>query len=73
MDVAALATWEAEVMTLQYEARRDEAGWTVFDRWTGMTVILSRVRLAGLSALMAEEIVERLNSEQERGDRTIHQ
>ena len=60
-------------MPLQYEARRDDAGWTVFDRWTGMTVILNRVRLAGLAAFMAEEIVERLNSEQERGDRTIHQ
>ena len=60
-------------MTLQYEARRDEAGWTVFDRWTGMTVILNRVRLTGLAAFMSEDIVERLNSEQERGDRTIHQ
>ncbi|CAN7185585.1 hypothetical protein LJR164_000458 [Phenylobacterium sp. LjRoot164] len=60
-------------MTLQYEARRDDAGWTVFDRWTGMIVILNRVRLVGLSAFLADEFVERLNSDQERGDRTIHQ
>lgn len=60
-------------MTLQYETRRDDAGWTVFDRWTGMIVILNRVPLVGLPAFLADEFVERLNSEQGRGDRTIHQ
>ncbi|MBB3893169.1 hypothetical protein GGQ61_003907 [Phenylobacterium haematophilum] len=60
-------------MTLQYEARRDDAGWTVFDRWTGMTVVLNRVPLVGLPADLADEYVERLNNDQERGDRTIHQ
>lgn len=60
-------------MPLQYEARRDEAGWTVFDRWTGMTVILDRAPLTGLPGVLADEFVERLNARQERGDRTIRQ
>ena len=31
-------------MAPQFDLRRDAAGWTVFDRWTGQTVIIEQVR-----------------------------
>jgi hypothetical protein len=60
-------------MTVQYEARRDFRGWTVFDRWTGRTVVLGRARQAGLSWPEAEALADRLNHRWLSGDRSILQ
>ena len=60
-------------MTVQFEARRDSRGWTVFDRWTGKTVVLRRMRQAGLSWPEAEALADRLNRRRLSGDRSILQ
>ncbi|MDB5447666.1 MAG: hypothetical protein JWQ97_2983 [Phenylobacterium sp.] len=60
-------------MTVQYEARRDSWGWTVFDRWTGKTVVLGRSTQAGLSWPEADALADRLNRRGLSGDRNILQ
>jgi hypothetical protein len=48
-------------MTMQYDARRDRHGWTVFDRWTGQSVVLDRALQSGLAWPDAEMLLDRLN------------
>jgi hypothetical protein len=52
-------------MSAHFDLRRDAAGWTVFDRWTGKTVVLGLTAQIGLAFANAEELVRKLN---ERGD-----
>ncbi len=58
---------------IQYDTRRDPRGWTVFDRWTGATVMLGLSAQAGLSWLDADDLADRLNRRRLVGDRTILQ
>lgn len=48
-------------MTVQYDARRDVLGWTVFDRLTGRAVVLGRAAQSGLPWFDADELADRLN------------
>lgn len=60
-------------MTAPFDCRRDAVGWTVFDRWTGKTVVLDGVAQRGLPFSQAEDTVQRLNSRRDSGDREILQ
>jgi len=60
-------------MALQYDTRRDDRGWTVFDRWTGQAVMLNSAEQSGLAWLEANDLVERLNRRRLEGDRSILQ
>jgi hypothetical protein len=60
-------------MILQYALRRDAEGWTVFDCWTGETVVLGLHPQRGLSASEADELVKILNRRGLEGDRSILQ
>jgi len=60
-------------MTVQYDARRDPRGWSVFDRWTGQTVVLRRALQSGLVWLDADDLADRLNRRRLSGDRSILQ
>lgn len=60
-------------MSCQYGARRDDQGWTVFDRWTGRVVVLQGVQQSGLALIDANDLVERLNRRHLEGDRSILQ
>ena len=60
-------------MAPQFDLRRDAAGWTVFDRWTGQTVIIEQVRQEGLTWEAASDVVRRLESRSGDGDRRILQ
>jgi hypothetical protein len=60
-------------MAIHYEIRRDPAGWTVFDRWTGQPVVLNTSPKAGLSYPDAERLAEVLNRRRSAGDRIILQ
>jgi hypothetical protein len=60
-------------VALQYEARRDRQGWTVFDRWTGKTVVLDHALRSGLSWLDAEALIDWLNRRGQQGHRGILQ
>ncbi len=60
-------------MIVQFDARRDGNGWTVFDRWTGQAVVLNGAEQMGLGWIDADELVERLNRRRREGDRSIFQ
>jgi hypothetical protein len=60
-------------MTQQFDLRRDAKGWTVFDRWTGETVVISHAAQSGLSWREAKGVLERLNTRSGEGDRRILQ
>ena len=60
-------------MTIQYDMRRDIRGWTVFDRWTGRTVVLGGAEQSGMARNQAEDLIDRLNRRRLHGDRTILQ
>jgi hypothetical protein len=60
-------------MIVQFDARRDDHGWTVFDRWTGQAVVLNGAEQMGLGWIDADELVERLNRGRREGDRSIFQ
>ena len=54
-----------KAMVAHFDLRRDGMGWTVFDRWTGATVVIGWIPQIGLSLVNAEELVRTLNA---RGD-----
>ncbi len=58
---------------IQYDCRRDAQGWTVFDRWTGRTVIVERAEQCGLDWSAALDLARRLNRRCLDGDRSILQ
>jgi hypothetical protein len=60
-------------MPVQYDIRRDEAGWSVFDRWTGQVVILQGAVQSGLPEVDAGDLADRLNRRRYDGDRRILQ
>jgi len=60
-------------MATQYDARRDDRGWTVFDRWTGEAVVLALAPQTGLSWVEADDLANRLNRRRLAGDRSILQ
>ncbi len=60
-------------MTVQYDTRRDDLGWTVFDRWTGQVVVLLGADQSGLPWTEADDLVGRLNRRRVEGDRSILQ
>jgi hypothetical protein len=60
-------------MTVQYDTRRDDLGWTVFDRWTGHMVVLQGAEQSGLGWTEADDLVDRLNRRRLEGDRSILQ
>lgn len=57
----------------RYDVRRDEIGWTVFDRWTNEVVVLLFAQQCGLPSEDAKELVNRLNRQDSEGDRRILQ
>jgi hypothetical protein len=60
-------------MSAHFDLRRDAAGWTVFDRWTGRPVVMGSVPQVGLDLPNAEELVRRLNQPGGPGKRRILQ
>jgi hypothetical protein len=57
----------------QFDVKRDTAGWTVFDRWTGEPVVIGHVRQKGLTWGEASDVLRRLQSRGDDGDRKILQ
>jgi hypothetical protein len=59
---------------MQYDLRRDRAGWTVFDRWTGQVVeVLERVEQAGLPWEAVRKLMRRLGRRPKDNDQPILQ
>ena len=60
-------------MSAHFDLRRDAAGWTVFDRWTGRPVVVTLIPQIGLALASAEALVRRLNQPGGSGNRRILQ
>lgn len=60
-------------MAQHFDLRRDAAGWTVFDRWTGETVVIGHARQEGLPWGEASDVLRNLQSRGDDGDRKILQ
>lgn len=48
-------------MAQRYDIRRDEQGWTVFDRFTGEAVVVAGVPSIGMDIQDADELAELLD------------
>ena len=60
-------------MMKRYDFKRDAAGWTVFDIWTGQAVVLARRIQSSLSLREASELTRMLNEQARRGNRMVLQ
>lgn len=60
-------------IAIQYDCRRDAEGWTVFDRWTGVTVLLGDEYQQGLTQADAQVLAGVLNQRRDLDDRRILQ
>ena len=60
-------------MRLRYDLRKDLAGWTVFDVWTGQPVVIGGRVQNCLEREDADELVSLLNDQARRGDRVVLQ
>jgi hypothetical protein len=58
-------------MMIRFDTRRDARGWTVFDRWTGRPVVVSRAVQEGLAFVEADDLAHRLNRRRLDGERSI--
>jgi hypothetical protein len=57
----------------RYDMRKDLAGWTVFDVWTGQPVVIGGRVQNCLEREAALELVTMLNDQARRGDRVVLQ
>jgi len=53
-------------MSVRYDMRRDDDGWTVFDVWTGWPAKVAEVEQVGLDIEDADDLVDLLNLMNER-------
>lgn len=60
-------------MSAHFDIKRDAAGWSVFDRWTGKTVVLGSIAQIGLAFVNAVELARKLNEGGEPEERKILQ
>lgn len=60
-------------MRPRYDMRKDLAGWTVFDVWTGQPVVIAARTQSCLERDAALELVTLLNDQARRGDRVVLQ
>jgi hypothetical protein len=60
-------------MAERYSVRRDASGFSVFDLWTGETVVIAMTSQDGLSQEDAEHTAAMLNRRADGGDRSVLQ
>jgi hypothetical protein len=60
-------------MSGHYDIRKDSEGWSVFDVWTGETVVIGMESQTGLDIQDADELAEWLDYFGWRGNRTVLQ
>ena len=53
--------------------REDDRGWTVFDNWTGLPVIIAGVPQTGIGLQDADELAALLERRSDKGDRRIYE
>lgn len=60
-------------MLERYNRKRDLAGWTVFDVWTGQPVVIADRLQSCLELVDANTLLKMLNEQARRGDRVVLQ
>lgn len=60
-------------MRARYDLRKDLAGWTVYDVWTGQPVVIAERLQSCLERGDAEDLVGLLNDQARRGNRVVLQ
>lgn len=58
---------------VRFAVRPDDEGWTVFDNWTGLPVVIAGVEQTGIGLEDATELREFLQRRADKGDRRIHE
>jgi hypothetical protein len=58
---------------MRYELRKDLAGWTVYDIWTGQPVVIAERLQSCLERDDAQELATLLNDQVRRGSRIVLQ
>jgi hypothetical protein len=59
--------------TARFQMRPDDEGWTVFDNWTGLAVVIAGVAQTGIELMDADELTELLQRRADQGDRRIYE
>lgn len=59
--------------TDRYSIRRDRAGWTVYEVWTGQPAVIALVPQSGLSEEDAQHTAALLDRRAQGGDRSMRQ
>jgi hypothetical protein len=59
--------------TERFSVRRDPAGWTVYEVWTGEPAVIALVPQTGLSEEDAKHTADLLNRRARGGDRAVRQ
>lgn len=60
-------------MLERYDMKRNGAGWTVYDIWTGQPVVIARRSQTALNEKDAAELTAMLNDQVRRGNRVVLQ
>ena len=60
-------------MLERYDLKRDPAGWTVYDVWTGQPVVIAQRSQTSLVLKDARELTAMLNDQVRRGNRVVLQ
>jgi hypothetical protein len=56
----------------RFQTREDPRGWTVFDNWTGVPVVIAGVAQTGIGLRESEELAGLLQRRADNGDRRIY-
>ena len=60
-------------MSARYDIREDDAGWSVYDVWTGQPVVIEFEPKVGLEIQDADDLADKLNFLAERGRLEVRQ
>lgn len=60
-------------MSIRYGIREDDAGWSVYDVWTGETVVIELEVQSGLEIQDADDLADKLNYLAEHGRLEVRQ
>ncbi len=60
-------------MSVRYDIREEGFGWSVFDVWTGETVVISLTPQTDLDIQDADELADLLNHQANNGERRVLQ
>jgi hypothetical protein len=61
------------IMSARYDIREDDAGWSVYDVWTGQAVVIEFELKTGLDIQDADDLADKLNYLADHGRLEVRQ